>query len=57
MQDVVLVQLTCVPAALPKEKLVPVVPKTKPLPVTVTVLPPAEGPLAGLTLVTVGTPR
>lgn len=50
-------QLTCVPAVEPNLKLVPVVPATKPVPLIVTVVPPAVGPLAGLIAVTVGAPR
>ena len=46
-----LVTCTVVPGVEPKSTAVTVV---KLVPVTVTVVPPAAGPLAGLTLVTVG---
>ena len=49
-----LVTLTEVPAVEPKSTVVE--PETKPVPVTVTGVPPAWGPLVGLTLVTVGGP-
>lgn len=57
VQEVLLPQFTCVPATAPKSKLVPVVPLTKLLPVTVTDVPPAEGPLVGLIFVTAGRAR
>ena len=47
-----LLTLTEVPAVVPKSTVVE--PETNPVPVTVTVLPPAGGPLLGLTAVTVG---
>ena len=47
-----LVTSTEVPAVDPKSTVVD--PETKPVPVTVTGVPPAWGPLVGLTLVTVG---
>ena len=49
-----LATVTEVPALVPKSTAVE--PETKPVPVTVTVLPPAWGPLFGLTSVTVGAP-
>ena len=47
-----LATLTEVPAVVPKSTAVE--PETNPVPVTVTVLAPAGGPLFGLTEVTVG---
>ncbi len=49
-----LVTSTEVPAVDPKSTVVAPAPETKPVPVTVTEVPPAWGPLVGLTLVTVG---
>ena len=46
------VTLTEVPGVEPKSTLV--APETNPVPVTVTGVPPAWGPLVGLMLVTVG---
>ena len=48
------VQLTEVPFVDPNLKTVAVVPGTNPLPVTVTVVPPAVEPVFGLRPVTVG---
>ena len=48
------VQLTALDAVAPNLTLVAVAPSAKPLPLTVTVVPPAPGPLVGLTLVTKG---
>ena len=47
------VQLTVVPADPPKSTVV--WPSTNPVPVIVTAVPPASGPLSGVTAVTVGT--
>ena len=47
-----LVTSTEVPSVEPKSTVVE--PVTKPVPVTVTEVPPAWGPLVGLTMVTVG---
>ena len=47
-----LLTLTEVPVVEPKRTVVE--PETNPVPVSVTVLPPAWGPLLGLTAVTVG---
>ena len=52
LSEVSLVTSTEVPALEPKSTLVD--PETNPVPVTVTVLVPAAGPLLGLTAVTVG---
>ena len=52
VSEVALATSTAVPALVPKSTLVE--PETNPLPVTVTVLVPAWGPLFGLTAVTVG---
>ena len=52
VSEVPLVTLTEVPAAEPKSTVVD--PLTNPVPVTVTEVPPAAGPLFGLTAVTVG---
>jgi hypothetical protein len=54
VHSVVDVQLIGVPAVAPNLKIVAVVPRKKPVPVTVTVVPPAVDPLFGLTPVTVG---
>ena len=48
------VQLTPVPVAVPNLMIVPVVPMAKPVPVTVTFVPPALEPEVGLRPVTVG---
>ena len=45
------VTLTLVPGLLPKSTVMPL---TNPVPPTVTEVPPAMGPLGGLTLLTVG---
>ena len=52
LQLVVELQVTAVPAVVPKLIVVPVVPK--PVPVMVTGVPPAKGPEVGVILVTVG---
>jgi hypothetical protein len=54
VHSVVEVQLTDVADILPNLNLVAVVPAAKPLPVTVTLVPPAAGPLFGLRPVTMG---
>ena len=54
VQLVVLAQLTPLAGALPKLMDVPFVDGSKLVPVTVTRVPPAAGPLVGLTPVTVG---
>ena len=51
VQDVVEEQLTAVPELRPN---FPVVPSTKPVPVMVTIVPPAKGPAEGLTELIVG---
>ena len=48
------VQLTLFDAVAPNLMIVPLVPSANPLPVMVTVVPPALGPLLGLTLLTSG---
>ena len=53
MHSLVEEQFTDVPAVFLNSSVVPL-PSAKPLPLTVTDVPPASGPLAGLTLVTVG---
>ena len=52
VSEVELVTLTDVPALAPKSTVVE--PEANPVPLTVTVLVPAGGPLFGLTAVTVG---
>jgi hypothetical protein len=52
LQAVVLAQLTAVPAAPAKLTVVAVVLKS--VPVMVTTVPPADGPVVGLTLLTAG---
>jgi hypothetical protein len=52
VSEVPLLTLTELPALEPKRTEVE--PETNPVPVTVTVFPPAWGPLLGLTAVTVG---
>jgi hypothetical protein len=54
VQLLVLAQLTPVAAVAPKRTLVAPAVVLKPLPASVTSVPPVLGPLAGLTLVTVG---
>ena len=53
LHEVVDVQETALPAVPPK--LAVVLPVTKPVPVTVTRVPPASRPVVGLMAVTVGT--
>ena len=48
-------QLTAVAAVAPNVAVVAVVPVTKPVPVTVTTVPPPRGPAVGVTAVTLGT--
>jgi len=52
LQLVVELQVTAVPATVPKLTVVPVV--VNPVPVMVTTVPPARGPAVGLMAVTVG---
>jgi hypothetical protein len=52
VQLVTELQVTAVPAVVPKLTVVPLV--AKPVPVMVTTVPPARGPELGLMLVTVG---
>jgi len=54
VQLVVEVQLTDVPFVFPNLNFVADVPRAKPAPVTVTLVPPAEDPVFGLRPVTVG---
>ena len=54
VHSTVLAQTTEVALVLPKKKRVEPVPSMKPVPVTVTGVPPATGPPLGVTLVTVG---
>ena len=54
VHEVVEVQLTEVPAPVPKATVV-AEPMTKPVPVMVTTVPPPGGPATGLSPVTVGT--
>jgi hypothetical protein len=54
---VIALQSTLVASLEPKRKIVAVVPRPNPVPVTVTLVPPAAGPLLGLTLVIVGGPN
>ena len=53
--EVVETNVTAVPALLPKFTVV--APETNPVPVKVTTVPPAAGPLVGLNNVTVGAAR
>ena len=53
-QFMLLEQLTDFALVLPNLKVVAVAPGANPLPVTVTLVPPSVGPLAGLTLSTLG---
>jgi hypothetical protein len=55
LQRVDEVQLTELAFADPNRKVVALAPAVKPLPVTVTVVPPAAGPELGLRLVIAGT--
>jgi hypothetical protein len=52
--QLVFVQLTAVAALEPKLTVVETEPETKPVPVTVTTVPPKSGPADGLMEVTVG---
>ena len=54
LQVVVLAQVTAVPAAAPKPTVVVPAVVLKPVPVIVTAVPPAAGPLVGLIPVTTG---
>jgi hypothetical protein len=54
VQLVVEVQSTDEDGNVPNLNVVPVVPRANPLPVTVTLVPPALGPVLGLSVVTVG---
>ena len=54
MQCSLEVQFTLFDAVAPNLMIVPLAPSVNPLPVIVTVVPPALGPLLGLTLSTSG---
>jgi len=57
VHSVVEVQLTDLLTVVPNLTFVAVLPRAKPVPVMVTLVPPALDPVFGLTLVTVGTNR